>query len=45
MKKILQTLYSFKEIKVVDATTLSKEIAKYHMILGLNFLITYKTVK
>lgn len=41
MKKILQAIYSYKNIEVTDADTGKKEIAQYHMILGIPFRIKY----
>ncbi|MGG7468712.1 hypothetical protein [Chryseobacterium arthrosphaerae] len=44
MKKILQTVYSYKNIEVTDADTGKKEIAQYQMILGIPFRIRYKPI-
>ncbi len=44
MKKILQTVYSYKNIEVTDAYTGKKEIAQYHLIFGIRFRIKYKRI-
>lgn len=45
MKKFLQSIYSYKEIEVIDTATLCKELAVYHMILGFSVFIKYKTIQ
>ena len=42
MKKLLQQLFSFKNIPVTDADTGQKEIATYSHFLGFPLKPTYK---
>lgn len=42
MRKLLQNVFSYKTIDVVDANNGQKQEATYFMLLGLTFNITYK---
>lgn len=42
MKKLMQLLFSFKKIPVVDADTGRKETATYRQILGVPLKPIYK---
>lgn len=41
MKKLLQKIYSYKNLEVTDADSGQKEIAQYQMIFGLVFRVKY----
>lgn len=42
MKKLLQMVFSYKKINVVDAKTGKQEEATYFMLFGITLNITYK---
>ena len=42
MRKIIQAIYCYKRVPVVDANTGQKELATYNLWFGLPAKITYK---
>ena len=44
MKKLLQKIFSYKNIEVTDAETGKKEIATYRQFLGFYLTPTYKPI-